>query len=711
MGLTLTSTGKKTSKGDLFTYNSEMDGKILIGLAGNPNVGKSTLFNNITGMHQHTGNWPGKTVTSAIGNVEYKNKEYVFADLPGTYSLLTHSKEEEVARDFICFAKAEKTVIVCDATCLERNLNLCLQIIEMTDNAIVCVNLIDEAERKGIKTDFEKLSSELGCRVVGIVASKKKSLKNLLDVLDEKSSFYSNVEIRYPSVVEECIEVMEKSLEKYSFLPFSMRWLAVNLITNEEEISRKVFSFFNMDLLKDEKIIASLSETEKIMERYGIDKEKFTDKVARTFVKKAEEISRKVTVSSLSRDRDKKIDKILTGRFTGYPLMILLVAFVFWITITGANYPSELLSELFLWSEKYILIFFEKIHMPDLVTDILVFGIYRVLTWVVSVMLPPMAIFFPLFTLLEDLGYLPRVAFNLDHVFQKCNACGKQALTICMGFGCNSAGVTGARIIDSERERLIAILTNCFVPCNGRFPILISVISIFFVSSSVFSSVVPALMLTLVVFLGLIMTFIISKILSKTCLKGTPSAFTLELPPFRKPQIGKIIVRSIFDRTLFVLGRAVAVAAPAGLIIWVMSNLQINSMSVLSICSDFLDPFARLLGLDGVILIAFILGFPANEIVIPLTVMGYTFSTNLQQVSDLETLKEIFLSNGWTPVTAICFIVFTLMHWPCSTTCITMYKETKSKKWTLLGFLIPTVCGMLLCFLINLMYKIITAIN
>lgn len=711
MGLTLTSTGKKTSKGDLFTYNSEMDGKILIGLAGNPNVGKSTLFNNITGMHQHTGNWPGKTVTSAIGNVEYKNKEYVFADLPGTYSLLTHSKEEEVARDFICFAKAEKTVIVCDATCLERNLNLCLQIIEMTDNAIVCVNLIDEAERKGIKTDFEKLSSELGCRVVGIVASKKKSLKKLLDVLDEKSSFYSNVEIRYPSVVEECIEVMEKALEKYSFLPFSMRWLAVNLITNEEEISRKVFSFFNMDLLKDEKIIDSLSETEKIMERYGIDKEKFTDKVARTFVKKAEEISRKVTVSSLSRDRDKKIDKILTGRFTGYPLMILLVAFVFWITITGANYPSELLSELFLWSEKYILIFFEKIHMPDLVTDILVFGIFRVLTWVVSVMLPPMAIFFPLFTLLEDLGYLPRVAFNLDHVFQKCNACGKQALTICMGFGCNSAGVTGARIIDSERERLIAILTNCFVPCNGRFPILISVISIFFVSSSVFSSVVPALMLTLVVFLGLIMTFIISKILSKTCLKGTPSAFTLELPPFRKPQIGKIIVRSIFDRTLFVLGRAVAVAAPAGLIIWVMSNLQINSMSVLSICSDFLDPFARLLGLDGVILIAFILGFPANEIVIPLTVMGYTFSTNLQQVSDLETLKEIFLSNGWTPVTAICFIVFTLMHWPCSTTCITMYKETKSKKWTLLGFLIPTVCGMLLCFLINLMYKIITAIN
>lgn len=711
MGLTLTSTGKKTSKGDLFTYNSEMDGKILIGLAGNPNVGKSTLFNNITGMHQHTGNWPGKTVTSAIGNVEYKNKEYVFADLPGTYSLLTHSKEEEVARDFICFAKAEKTVIVCDATCLERNLNLCLQIIEMTDNAIVCVNLIDEAERKGIRTDFEKLSSELGCRVVGIVASKKKSLKNLLDVLDEKSSFYSNVEIRYPSVVEECIEVMEKSLEKYSFLPFSMRWLAVNLITNEEEISRKVFSFFNMDLLKDEKIIDSLSETEKIMERYGIDKEKFTDKVARTFVKKAEEISRKVTVSSLSCDRDKKIDKILTGRFTGYPLMILLVAFVFWITITGANYPSELLSELFLWSEKYILIFFGKIHMPDLVTDILVFGIYRVLTWVVSVMLPPMAIFFPLFTLLEDLGYLPRVAFNLDHVFQKCNACGKQALTICMGFGCNSAGVTGARIIDSERERLIAILTNCFVPCNGRFPILISVISIFFVSSSVFSSVVPALMLTLVVFLGLIMTFIISKILSKTCLKGTPSAFTLELPPFRKPQIGKIIVRSIFDRTLFVLGRAVAVAAPAGLIIWVMSNLQINSMSVLSICSDFLDPFARLLGLDGVILIAFILGFPANEIVIPLTVMGYTFSTNLQQVSDLETLKEIFLSNGWTPVTAICFIVFTLMHWPCSTTCITMYKETKSKKWTLLGFLIPTVCGMLLCFLINLMYKIITAIN
>lgn len=702
MGLTKSSTGRKAVMGDCFTYNCGNSDKTLVGLAGNPNVGKSTLFNNLTGMHQHTGNWPGKTVTSAVGILKHNSKEYLLADLPGTYSLLTHSKEEEVARDFICFANSKTTVVVCDATCLERNLNLCLQIIEMSNNVLVCVNLLDEAKRKGITVDLEKLSFLLGVPVVGIVASKKKTYKDFLCELENFKAGENKAILKYPAVVEECIKSLEKPLANYESLPFSLRWLALQLITDKKNIIEKIQAYFSLNLLENTELVSSLEETEKIIERYGLNVGKINDKISAEFVKKAEYISKQTVTESGYSERDKKIDKLLTGKLTGIPLMIILLSVVFWITVKGANYPSEILSGIFLSAEKYLFVFLKKIMIPQSVCNALVYGVYRVLTWVISVMLPPMSIFFPLFALLEDLGYLPRVAFNLDYSFQKSNSCGKQALTTCMGFGCNAAGVTGCRIIDSERERLTAILSNCFVPCNGRFPMLITVITAFFVSSSFLPEIMPSVILTAVICFSVIMTLFVSKLLSKTCLKGVPSSFSLELPPFRKPQIGKIIVRSVLDRTLFVLGRAVAVAAPAGLIIWLMANIKLGNQSVLNYCTELLDPFAHLLGLDGVILLGFILGFPANEIVIPLTVMGYTSSTNIEQISDIATLRSIFLSNGWTKITAVCFMVFTLMHWPCSTTFITMYKETKSVKWTALGFVLPTVCGMIICFAINL---------
>lgn len=312
---------------------------------------------------------------------------------------------------------------------------------------------------------------------------------------------------------------------------------------------------------------------------------------------------------------------------------------------------------------------------------------------------PAMAIFFPLFTLLEDAGYLPRIAYNLDKPFKRCCACGKQALTMCMGFGCNAAGVIGCRIIDSPRERLLAILTNNFVPCNGRFPTLIAVLTMFFVGTAggFFDSVLSAVLLTAAIVLGVVMTLLITRLLSKTVLKGMPSSFTLELPPYRKPQIGKVIVRSIFDRTLFVLGRAVCVAAPAGLLIWLMANVTVGDATILNHCADFLDPVGKLMGLDGVILLAFILGLPANEIVVPIIIMTYMAQGSILELSDLAAMRALFVDHGWTWITAISMMLFSLMHWPCSTTLITIKKETGSWKWTGVSFLIPTVCGIVCC--------------
>jgi ferrous iron transport protein B len=397
---------------------------------------------------------------------------------------------------------------------------------------------------------------------------------------------------------------------------------------------------------------------------------------------------------------DRRLDRIFTSKWTGYPIMLLLLTLVLYLTISGANYPSQLLADGLYWVESQLDKLFHLINAPPFLHGIAVQGMFRVLAWVVSVMLPPMAIFFPLFTLLEDSGYLPRVAYNLDKPFKKCSACGKQALTMCMGFGCTAVGVVGCRIIDSPRERLIAILTNSFVPCNGKLPTLIAVITMFFAitGSGLFNSIISAAMLAGIIVLGVLLTFLASKLLSKTILKGVPSSFTLELPPYRKPQVLKVLVRSLLDRTLFVLGRAVLVAAPAGIIIWLFANIYVGGETLLTVLSRFLDPFARLFGLDGVILMAFILGFPANEVVIPITIMAYMSKSSILELSSLESLKQLFIANGWTWVTAVCVLIFSLMHWPCSTTLLTIKKETGSLKWTALSVIIPTLIGFALCF-------------
>ena len=675
----------------------------IVALAGNPNVGKSTVFNALTGLKQHTGNWPGKTVVNAQGYYQAEDKGYVLVDLPGCYSLMAHSAEEEAARDFILFEHPDVVIVVCDASCLERNLNLVLQILELTAHVIVCVNLMDEAKKKQIEVDLPELSKILGIPVVGTAARSKQGLQELMSAADSQLNQYEPYQLSYPDFIEQAIVQLLPALEQLVGDRVNHRWLALRILERDQALLTTIEEYLKIKIKGNPAIIRILSSIYQSWEEQFITKQEMQDTLVNTLVRKAADIAASaVTFHNKSYDKqDRIIDQVLTSKWTGFPVMFLTLLAIFWLTITGANYPSQLLSKGLFWVENQLVLLFQWLSVPVLVTDVLILGVYRVLAWVVSVMLPPMAIFFPLFTLLEDVGYLPRVAFNLDHVYQKCSACGKQGLTMCMGFGCNAAGVIGCRIIDSPRERLIAIITNNFVPCNGRFPTMIAIFAMFFVGTigGIQGSLLSAFLLACVMLLGILMTFLISKLLSLTILKGIPSSFTLELPPYRRPQFGQVLVRSILDRTLFVLGRAIAVAAPAGLVIWLLANITIGSHSLLVHCSYFLDPFARIFGMDGMILRAFILGLPANEIVLPILIMAYMAKGSLVDIADLSVLRQLLVDNRWTWITAINVILFSLFHWPCSTTSLTIQKETGSWKWTILSFLIPTGVGFMICFL------------
>lgn len=601
-----------------------------IALIGNPNVGKSTIFNTLTGMHQHTGNWPGKTVASAKGIFNYKDHSLEIIDLPGTYSLIASSEEEVVSRDYLMSNSYDLVIVVCDSLCLERNLNLVFQILEITNNVIVVVNLLDEAKKNNVDINLTVLEEELGVKVVGTAARNKIGIKELKESI-------------------------------------------INFKYNEKKEK-------NIDKIKDES---------------------FTYNTAN----KCSNIIKK-TVKYNTSNRVKRnhfIDKILTNKYTAIPLMLILMMFIFWLTITGANYPSNLLFELFSSLEDSTYSFFNYINMPVWLNNLIVNGILKTLGWVVSVMLPPMAIFFPLFTLLEDLGILPRVAFNLDKGFQKCNSCGKQALCMMMGFGCNAAGVVGTRIIDSKRERLIAILTNSLIPCNGRFPSLIVIISMFLVSNN--SSFLNVFFLTIIILVSIGITFFISWLLSKTILKGYPSSFTLELPPYRKPQIIKVIVRSVFDKTLHILGRSVVVTIPVGIIIYMLANINIDDISILSYINNIFDPIGRFIGLDGVIVVAFILGFPANEIVLPIILMSYLNLGTLTDYTSINEFKKILVDNHWTILTAINMLIMILFHFPCATTCLTIRKETNSNKWMIFSMILPLLIGIILCMITTFIFK------
>ena len=679
-----------------------------IALVGNPNVGKSTVFNSLTGMKQHTGNWTGKTVSCAEGYFTYSNQTFRLIDLPGIYSLATHSPEEEVTRDFICFEKPDVIVIVCDATCLERNLGLVLQILELSSKVIVCVNLMDEARKKKISLNLSKLSSLLGIPVTATCARNTTGLNELMkqiNLMCLSPPSPSSFRLHYPTTLEKPLTMLTHCLEIHPFSSMSHRFLALKLLENDARFLTYLYS-------RDKQNAEDLTEVNRILElcqnqlsSQNIDASLLSDIVASTAIQTAEELATEVISYDLAStlDLDRVIDRILIGKYTRFPIMFLLFALILWITIVGANYPSDLLFNFFAWLEAPLTHLLITLNLPTFFIELLVQGGYRVLTWVVSVMLPPMAIFFPLFTLLEDVGYLPRMAFNLDHPLKKCHACGKQALTMCMGLGCNAVGVEGCRIIDSPREQLIALLTNSFIPCNGRFPSLILLINLFFITQtfSFSTSLLSTCWLMLTILLSITLTFLTSWFLSQTVLKGLPSSFTLELPPYRKPQIIQTLIRSILDRTLYVLRRAIIMAFPTGLILWLLANITYHQQTLLHMLTSFLHPFAIYFGLDGVILTAFILGLPANEIIFPIILMTYMTSSSLLPLNQASELKSLLLQNGWTPLTAICTFIFFLIHWPCSTTLLTIHKETKSLKWTFIAFLLPTLIGLLICFMIT----------
>ena len=705
MGLTQQSTKIKSLE-DIFNIE-KTDDEFMIALAGNPNTGKSTVFNYLTGLKQHTGNWPGKTVCTARGDFSHKDINYSLIDLPGTYSLFPLSQEEIVARDFICFGNPDAVIVVCDSTCIERNLNLLFQVMELTDNVILCLNLLDEAKKKGIEINKSKLEEILGIPVVLTAARSgygMDELKETLNTVVHGNYKFNNKPVYYDDEIESMVNSIKDEL--YEIIPsVNPRWLGLRLIDGDESILTSLNDYTENDILDDLNTIKS-----KLPDIF--DKSKIRSHLSKTTYDYAKSISDQVVTVTNSKafDRDEKIDRIVSSKIFGIPLMLLLLCGVLWLTIQGANYPSEIISNVLFAVEPKIYDLLNSMSFPIWLNEMITYGMYRTLAWVVSVMLPPMAIFFPLFTLLEDLGYLPRVAFNLDHLFKKACCHGKQCLTMCMGFGCNAAGVIGCRIIDSPRERLIAILTNNFVPCNGRFPTLIAISTIFFssaIGSSFLSSTITALSITVLIIIGVLTTLLVSYILSKTLLKGVPSTFTLELPPYRPPQIGRVIYTSIIDRTLFVLRRSIAVAIPAGIITWIFANIYIGDISLLTYVANFLDPLGKLIGLDGFILLAFILGFPANEIVVPILIMSYMATGKMIEFDELSALGELLRNNGWTYLTALNMMLFSLLHWPCATTLLTIKKETSSLKWTALGFIIPTVIAFIVCFITTTIYNII----
>ncbi len=710
-------------------------GDFVVALAGNPNTGKSTVFNALTGLRQHTGNWPGKTVVRAEGSYSAEGRRFRLVDLPGTYSLQAGSTDEEVARDFLLFGSPDVTVVVLDGTRLERNLNLALQILEITGRVVLCVNLLDEAERHGVAVDLDALARELGVPVVGTAARSGRGIPALVETIaavargDREPAPLRRA--AHPADVEAAVsDLAPKVTAAFPSVP-NARWIALRLLQADERVLAGVRggTIGSVDAAEvpvwsgeqDDAPAARALLAAAAAARLGLGPQ-FQDRLAESVYREARRIAERVTLRRrrLAPALDRHLDRLLTSRWTGFPVMLALLALVFWLTIAGANVPSEALAALLIErAHPALKALAAVLGSPAWLSGFLFDGVYLATAWVVSVMLPPMAIFFPLFTLLEDFGYLPRVAFNLDRAFKACGAHGKQALTMCMGFGCNAAGVVATRVIDSPRERLVAIITNNFSLCNGRWPTQILIATIFLgaLAPAALGGVVAAGAVVGIAVLGIVMMFATSWLLTRTVLRGEATSFSLELPPYRPPRVLQTLYTSLIDRTLIVLWRAVLFAAPAGALIWLMSNVVVGGASLAQHAVGLLEGPGLLIGLNGVILLAYVLAIPANEIVIPTVLMLTVHTTAALAGSGAGAgvmfapesdgaVRDLLAAGGWTVLTGVNLMLFSLLHNPCSTTIYTIYKETGSVKWTTVAALLPVALGVAVCFVVAQVWRL-----
>lgn len=636
---------------------------------GNPNVGKSSLFNFLTHKNEHTGNWTGKTVKNAYATFSYKDTLWEVVDLPGTYSLIGESKEEKIASSFVCSLDYDLAIVVLDASNLERSIVLLLEVLDVTDRVILCLNLMDEAKAQKIDIDLIKLQKRLN---IPLVITKASEGVGCVRLCDEMNHFKANPNI-FKVVHEGKINNYLELSKPYVSRPIFHLYQEKN---HENESFSKVLRFYKNYITREELLKSYIHSSDSLLDN---------------IVKRDKQTLKK---------EDVFWNKVLSHKVYSYLIMSMIFFLILWLTIFVSNIPSDFMFSFFSNGESFLLSFFS--FLPDFIIQPLILGGYRTFYWVISVMLPPLIIFFPLFSYLEDYGLFPRIAFNMDKPFKKCGSCGKQSLTMCMGLGCNAIGVTNTRIMEDKKMHILAMLTNNFMPCNGRFPAMITMLSLFFIKdTSLFGSFLVAFGLLLIITLGIVLTFIWTKILNHFLFKKEEVMFILELPTFRRPSIWKTFFQALKEKAFPVLKRAMLVSFPLGILIYLLASWHLGNITFLLLLVDKLNNFGHLFGLDGAIILAFILGMPANEIVIPSLLLCYTKSNALVSYTSMQSLRHILVNNGWTWLTALCFLIMMLCHYPCTTTLLSIKKESKSWSYTILAFVIPTLTGLFLTLIIN----------
>lgn len=654
-----------------------MNKKIL--LCGNPNVGKSTIFNELTSSSEYENNLKK---TTEIVHKRIRNTDYELFNLPSITSISDLMDEEGITKNTLLFEKYEKIIYVINATTLEKNLNLLLQILQFNRNVIVCLNMMDDAEKLNIKINVDKLSTILSLPVIRYSPRNKEGIEELKNQLNY--NVYSNFKIIYDEKLENKIKSLNDVLE----FDLKSKYVSIKILEKDKSIIEKISKIYNKDILSEEvKNVLMTVNAEKIFDHES----KLINKISKDICK---EVFIKDTNYVIN-----NFDKLLTSKFFGIAIMLIVIGLIFYLTIVLANYPSKILEEIFVFIENLLLKISTFLHIPKMIYEPLIYGIYRIVSLIISIMFPPLVIFFIMYTYTEECGLLPRFAFNFDRIFKCANCQGKQALTLCAGFGCNAYAIIESRKIENKRDRLLAILTNSFIPCSGRLPMIIAIISMFFVNSN--NKLMVAFYLLLFILFSIIVSLLTSYILSKTILKEYHGFFTLELPKYKIPKLSNILKESIINKSLSILKRAIKVSLPIGLIMWLLTNTNIGSISIFTYISNSLNGLGKIIGLDGVILLSFILAIQANEIVLPVIIMGYLFLDNVGFVSNYDTISNILINNGWNIYTAASVILFSIMHYPCTTTLLTIKSEVGTK-WMIYSFFIPLITGIIFLFLFNL---------